>query len=117
MDTISTTPGVVTVTREEFMATPREDRQHGQRLHDDYYHQFATDALVELVRGYIGEERIKDSTDPHLNDIPLKEWDRLHGLAWMTVGHLVRQADRCGNVLSVTCCCLKAAARRIQREG
>lgn len=47
--------------------------------HHDYYTQFATPEMVEQVRNSIGVDRIRNSKDEHLNDIPLKEWDALSG--------------------------------------
>jgi hypothetical protein len=47
--------------------------------HRVYYSQFITEEMVEQVKNNIGIERIKNSTDQHLNDIPLKEWNVLSG--------------------------------------
>lgn len=46
--------------------------------HHAYFIQFATDATRALVKRAIGEQRIKDSRDPHFNDIPLREWDMIN---------------------------------------
>lgn len=46
--------------------------------HDEYYGQFVTKGLISCVTKFIGEDRIKKSTDEYFNDIPLKEWDNLH---------------------------------------
>ena len=117
MTTFTTTPGIITITRKAYMAEPFVSREQSSHAHANYYHQFATDRLVGLVSTAIGSDRIKRSTDKHLNDIPLDKWDSLHGVCWSIVGHLIREADPCGKTLSVTCSALKAAAYRIQREG
>ena len=49
----------------------------GECDYDTYYAQFVTTSVVCVVAQAIGVERIKASTDPHFNDIPLPLWDRL----------------------------------------
>lgn len=51
-------------------------------------------------------EEVKASTDPHLNDIPLHRWDRMHDCVRRYAGKLGFWS------LSDTVCCLKAMARR-----
>lgn len=51
-----------------------------------YYRQFVTPYVTEVVRTYIGEDIIRASKDVHFNDIPIKLWDKLvplvrHGIA------------------------------------
>jgi len=43
--------------------------------HDQYYSQFVGKAMREYVVQMIGPHRLRLSTDPHLNDIPLSSWD------------------------------------------
>jgi len=57
------------ITRKEYM-----DKEY---THEEYYGQFVNDAIIKIVGDSIGVDRIKASTDKHLNDIPLKEWDNL----------------------------------------
>lgn len=45
-----------------------------------YMRQFVTNAAIRLVEQHIGKQRVVDSKDPHLNDIPLVEWDALAGV-------------------------------------
>ncbi len=45
--------------------------------HRDYYGQFVTDAVKARVLRVVGRERLAESTDEHLNDIPLRVWDAL----------------------------------------
>lgn len=42
-----------------------------------YYSQFVTPYVTEVVRTYIGEDIIRASKDVHFNDLPLKLWDEL----------------------------------------
>jgi len=62
-------------TRQQYLA--------GEISHHDYYSQFITDEMIEQVKQNIGIERLMASTDEHLNDIPLKEWDALSGTVFM----------------------------------
>lgn len=45
--------------------------------HNEYTDQFITQGYIDSVVSRIGADRILASTCPHLNDIPLKEWDRI----------------------------------------
>lgn len=68
----------VIITRAEYMAAlPRFGTPESIAHHRRYYAQFVTESTKELVRRYIGEDRIRASKDPHFNDIPLAEWDGL----------------------------------------
>lgn len=51
----------------------RKQYMEGEVNHDDYYGQFVTDGVIRLL----DQDRVKNSTDPHFNDIPLLHWDRL----------------------------------------
>jgi hypothetical protein len=66
------------MTRKEYMS-----RNTGETdtysIHRQYYAQFVTDTVLDKVSKEIGLPRILASTDKHLNDIPLKEWDALAG--------------------------------------
>lgn len=44
--------------------------------HEEYISQFVTSTELEVVKSQFGD-RLLQSQDPYLNDIPLKEWDRL----------------------------------------
>ena len=57
-----------------------------------YYGQFVTPYVTEVVRTYIGEDIIRASKDVHFNDIPLELWDKL-GLDgfWREVSDTLRQ--------------------------
>lgn len=57
----------------------RKEYLDGKISHNDYYMQFATEEMRRQVEREIGVDRIKASTDEHLNDIPLHLWDGLSG--------------------------------------
>lgn len=48
-----------------------------QCTHRQYYAQFVTPSCKAKVKSAIGMDLLLASTDPHFNDIPLGEWDRL----------------------------------------
>ena len=96
-------------TRKEYMA--------GKITHDEYYSQFVGDEVIHLVKRGIGEENIKNSIDPHFNDIPLRRWDRLSSALRLQAGKAVGMANGTGGVsLSDMVCVAKAAARMIKKE-
>lgn len=45
--------------------------------HSEYYGQFVTTGHLQEVKAYIGLDRLINSTNEHLNDIPLQEWDNI----------------------------------------
>lgn len=82
-----------------------------------YYGQFVTPYVTELVRARIGEDRIKASKDVHFNDIPLKLWDELVPCVRHAVS--VRNEDINGTRAVSICecvCTLKTAAHIIRNN-
>lgn len=72
------------MTHEEYLDLSRLG--NGIEAFHQYYSQFVTPYVKELVRARIGEDIIRASKDVHFNDIPLKLWDELipcvrHGIA------------------------------------
>ena len=61
-------------TRTEYMNDSQTD---GFAAHRRYYGQFVNASTKSRVVSVIGKDRLLASTDPHMNDIPLKEWDAL----------------------------------------
>ncbi len=55
----------------------RKQMMNGEVSFNKYMDQFVTEGMVQTVFIAIGVERIKNSSDKHLNDIPLREWDSL----------------------------------------
>lgn len=97
------------------MKHTRKERMKGECTHNEYYDQFVTKGVINLVKS-IGEDRIKKSTDEHFNDIPLKEWDGLHRYILGMAGRSIAEASNGGVSLSDTVCVAKAAARRIRGD-
>ena len=54
----------------------REQYLNNEVSHEEYISQFVTSTELEVVKSQFGN-RLFQSQDPYLNDIPLKEWDRL----------------------------------------
>lgn len=93
----------------------RQQYLNKEITHQEYYSQYVNAGITSRVKSSIGEKRIKESTDPHFNDIPLFEWDRLG----LPVGYrIIEMVKENGdfNSLSFQVCVNKAAARMI-REG
>lgn len=65
------------MTREEYTAIAAANREEGRAAHRRYYGQFVNQRTIDYVVRAIGADRLLASTDPHFNDIPLDEWDRL----------------------------------------
>jgi hypothetical protein len=111
------------MTRKEFWTRFEADRskEAHEALHHEYYIQFATDRTRRLVENTIGVDRIKASTDPHFNDIPLGEWDRMEMRVRDTIDRAkLGQAEPTGKPgsfmwsLSTAVCVAKAVAREIR---
>ncbi len=92
----------------------RKQYLDGQASHDEYYRQFVSSYICAAVERNIGRERILASTDPHMNDIPLSEWDGV-GLGFnSSVIH--EKVKACGDFVSLSTlvCIAKAAAKQIK---
>jgi len=107
------------------MKYTRKDYMSKKCSHDEYYAQFVNSSVLHLVKSFIGEAKIKKSTDPHFNDIPLKQWDTLNTDIRYICGRSISEsnASTCaedvkqgGISLSDTVCVAKAAARQIKAE-
>lgn len=102
------------ITRAEYMADSKA-------LHHAYFLQFATRATFDLVRRRIGVDAIRASTDPHLNDIPLRRWDELP--IQYTINTSAKGAaegfppGRYGWCQSDSTCIAKAVARELAKEA
>lgn len=63
-------------TRADYLASSLTEQRTAHRR---FYAQLVNDRTIAHVVNTIGAKRIKASTDPHFNDIPLKEWDSFAG--------------------------------------
>lgn len=100
--------------RKEYMAPFISDEESTER-HQKYYGQFVDDHVLLLLKRNITSSRIVNSTDPHFNDIPLKQWDALVPLLPRFVcDKLKEQGDYL--TLATGICILKQAARQIKES-
>jgi hypothetical protein len=103
------------VSKKEVQFT-RKQYMDGDVSHDEYYGQFVTDGVIRLL----DQERVKASTDPHFNDIPLHRWDQLATLLPHNVISAVCDANESTHAgkrvhsLSDCVCVLKAAAKKVR---
>jgi hypothetical protein len=81
---------------------------NNQLSHQDFYCWLADSIRVTVNDLPVALDKIKASTDPHLNDIPLIMWDNRDAVVR---GKAVRAGMRAWS-LSDTVCVLKAFARR-----
>jgi hypothetical protein len=95
----------------------------GKFSHDEYYGQFVTNSGKKYVQKVIGLKRLLKSTDPHMNDIPLADWDRLSMHLGCLNTKLFKEAEECSCKPGVYCwspasnvCIAKATARAILKE-
>ena len=97
------------MTRQEYLATAYADKT----AHSIFYGQAVTPSIVSHVVSIVGADRLKASTDPHMNDIPLIIWDRME--AWLRpVAVRFNEATGSGRQASLSdCVCIaKEAARQ-----
>ena len=64
-------------TRAQYMTDAQHEGKGPSAAHRRYFGQFVTDGTKYRVLSLIGLDRLKSSTCPHFNDIPLKLWDQL----------------------------------------
>ena len=103
------------ITRQQYLANSKE-------LHHAYWLQFATPGTYDLVRHFIGVDKIKASKDPAMNDIRLAHWDALNQFIKDTVNTKAKNISdgytEPGKYLwslSDCVCIAKAVAREIKK--
>lgn len=94
-------------TRKQYMAK--------EVTHQEYYEQFGQH-LIALVANWVGEDRIKASTDESFNDIPLSIWDAMAPNVRQIVGRSIADANGTGGISLSDCVCAAKAAARMIRE-
>lgn len=97
--------GSIMITRKEYVS--------GACTHAEYYGQFVTERTRQAVARAIGADWIRNSTDPHFNDIPLHLWDRL--TASLPAVSIASVGDDWSTPAGLVCIA-KEAARQI-KEG
>ena len=104
----------------EYLLAVRDAKgpQRTFELHREYYAQFVGPLILGAVSARIGVERIMQTSDPHINEIPLYLWDRLHPFIRV---HCIERTVALGNSrtwsLSDSVCVAKEAARILKELG
>lgn len=94
----------------------RQDYMNGKATHAEYYSQFVTPEIIEIVRREIGEKKLLASKDVYLNNISLHRWDEI---ASNFIAPLIREGlKKAGDGYSLAggVCVAKNAARQIISE-
>ena len=55
----------------------RQQYLNGECTYKEYYAQFVTESHINKVVSIVGKDKLLNSTDKNLNDIPLIIWDRI----------------------------------------
>lgn len=93
------------ITRKEYIS--------GKATFDQYYSQFVTAGVRQVVERRIGLDKIRRSKDPNFNDIPLKQWDDLSIHTWPEQIRLLKEAGDYPS-LAHTACVAKSYASTIR---
>lgn len=77
--------------------------------HRQYYAQAVTPSIIKFVVRIIGAKAILQSTDEYFNDIPLRNWDKLHPV--------INSRHRLDwHSISTSICIAKEAARQYKEQ-
>ncbi len=95
----------------------RDDYMQKKCSHREFYAQFVTTSLRDLVRSRIGEVAIKASIDDHLNDIPLCRWDAMQNLIIPRIHTVHKQMGYSGGASLSDCVCVAKEAAKQIKEG
>ena len=94
--------------------------------HREYWAQFVTPSMKAMVLSNMTLERLQRSTDPHLNDIPLAQWDQMRNatfhmlnlVKWREIHYPeYKDTHSIGWSTSDNTCLLKEAARQLVEES
>ena len=97
------------------MTLTRKQYMEGECTIDQYYDQFVTTELKNILLRSIPEKQIVMSKHPHFSDIPLTVWDWIARIE--PVPRLSLEAVGDFSSLGTQVCALKAAARQIREES
>lgn len=105
-------------TRKEYMNHPCHlidaDPAVRMAIHRKYYAQFVTLRTIKAVRDSIGDDRLLASTDPHLNDIPLAEWDKLTNI--LPINNCFKDVGDYATLGNLVCIAKEAARQWIESK-
>lgn len=96
----------------------RKEYLNGEATHDEYYLQFVTADIIDLVQERIGLDLITASTDPAFNDIPLERWERLYYP--LMKDHIINLLTIAGDLNAKSysnCACIAKRAASLIREA
>ena len=97
----------------------RQQYLNKESTHNEYYAQFVTPSILELVESKFGTNRLKQAfeKDQYFNTISLPEWDGLS--LCLNKARLNLSLKECGDSISQAglVCILKAAARQLIKES
>lgn len=100
------------MTRQEYMSASPEDAHAAHRA---YYAQFVNQRTIDAVVRAIGADKLLASTDPHFNDIPLWQWDRLMGA--LPLAASLRDAGDYLTLGGVVCIAKEAARQYVESRA
>ena len=103
------------MTHEEYLELSRTD--DGIEAFHQYYSQFVTPYVTEVVRTYIGEDIIRASKDVHFNDILIKLWDKLVPLVRHGIASKNEKLNGTRAVSECECVCTMKTAAHIIRNS
>ncbi len=87
----------------------------GQEAHRQYYSQFVSTGVKTDVLQRIGLNRLLKSSDPHFNDIPLMEWDRI-STCTTSIDRALREAGDYPTLGGLVCIYKEAARQIVEGE-
>jgi hypothetical protein len=96
------------ITRQEYLSS-------SSSLHQEYFLQFGNPVIRKMLESSISVDKLRESTDPYFNDIPLKWWDNLANYVDPYMDRKLLKEVGEINSLSVRVCTLKAIARDMVR--
>jgi hypothetical protein len=105
--------GAKPMNHKAYSAANNEPNADTNAVHREYFSQFVTEDIKSRVLSSIGGMAIINSTDEHMNDIPLKEWD---ATLIPCPASVVKKAKELGENLSqsILVCIAKEAAKQIK---
>jgi hypothetical protein len=101
---------------------PRKDYLEDKVDHRAYFAQFVNENVKHAILDAIGLDRLRASRDPHLNDIPLREWDDLAGgmcptSSGLVNARLLRETGEGLSLAGLVCIYKEAAKQLIESES
>lgn len=96
------------------IAFSRKDYLDGKCTHREYYSQFVNQIVRDKVAQKFSKS-LKESNDPHFNDIPLQRWDYVFALVPPFIKDAMKEAGDYPTAAGLVCIA-KEAARQIKES-